>query len=150
MCAWERREVKVPNCRSYLSLLICVHVCSDEASGGATRAPAPPTAMIYMEPGLSPGYRHEEEEEGKEGLEEAGGRRRGSQPWLRRFLASSLHACIITRTFRFWRRISLRGIINCSLNSSSCTRVEYLSSLNHSISMLRVVYLSAVMHVAFL
>jgi len=43
-----------------------------------------------MEPGLSPGYRHEEEEEGKEGLEEAGGRRRGSQPWLRRFLASSL------------------------------------------------------------
>ena len=26
--------------------------------------------MIYMEPGLSPGYRHEEEEEGKEGLEE--------------------------------------------------------------------------------
>ena len=43
---------------------------SDEASGGATRAPAPPTAMIYMEPGLSPGYRHEEEEEGKEGLEE--------------------------------------------------------------------------------
>jgi len=36
---------------------------SDEASGGATRAPAPPTAMIYMEPGLSPGYRHEEEEE---------------------------------------------------------------------------------------
>jgi hypothetical protein len=23
--------------------------------------------MIYMEPGLSPGYRHEEEEEGKEG-----------------------------------------------------------------------------------
>ena len=63
---------------------------SDEASGGATRAPAPPTAMIYMEPGLSPGYRHEEEEEGKEGLEKAGGRRRGSQPWLRRFLASSL------------------------------------------------------------
>ena len=43
---------------------------SDEASGGATRAPAPPTAMIYMEPRLSPGYRHEEEEEGKEGLEE--------------------------------------------------------------------------------
>ena len=43
---------------------------SDEASGGATRARAPPTAMIYMEPGLSPGYRHEEEEEGKEGLEE--------------------------------------------------------------------------------
>ena len=42
---------------------------SDEASGGATCAPAPPTAMIYMEPGLSPGYRHEEEE-GKEGLEE--------------------------------------------------------------------------------
>jgi hypothetical protein len=26
--------------------------------------------MIYMEPGLSPGYRREEEEEGKEGLEE--------------------------------------------------------------------------------
>jgi hypothetical protein len=26
--------------------------------------------MIYMEPGLSSGYRHEEEEEGKEGLEE--------------------------------------------------------------------------------
>ena len=26
--------------------------------------------MIYMELGLSPGYRHEEEEEGKEGLEE--------------------------------------------------------------------------------
>jgi hypothetical protein len=26
--------------------------------------------MIYMEPGLSPGYRHEEEEESKEGLEE--------------------------------------------------------------------------------
>ena len=70
---------------------VCVYTrISDEASGGATRAPAPPTAMIYMEPGLSPGYRHEEEEEGKEGLEEAGGRRRGSQPWLRRFLASSL------------------------------------------------------------
>jgi len=50
--------------------------------------------MIYMEPGLSPGYRHEEEEEGKEGLEEAGGRRRGSQPWLRRFLASSLAVTI--------------------------------------------------------
>ena len=30
-------------------------VTSDEASGGATRAPAPPRAMIYMEPGLSPG-----------------------------------------------------------------------------------------------
>ena len=68
-----------------------ITMASDEASGGATRAPAPPTAMIYMEPGLSPGYRHEEEEEGKEGLEEAGGRRRGSQPWLRRFLASSLY-----------------------------------------------------------
>ena len=39
-------------------------------AGGATRAPAPPTAMIYMEPGLSLGYRHEEEEEDKEGLEE--------------------------------------------------------------------------------
>jgi hypothetical protein len=45
-------------------------VVSDEASGGATRALAPPTAMIYMEPRLSPGYRREEEEEGKEGLEE--------------------------------------------------------------------------------
>jgi hypothetical protein len=26
--------------------------------------------MIYMEPGLNPGYRREEEEEDKEGLEE--------------------------------------------------------------------------------
>ena len=75
-------------------MYLVIGVFSDEASGGATRAPAPPTAMIYMEPGLSPGYRHEEEEEGKEGLEEAGGRRRGSQPWLRRFLASSLYEYI--------------------------------------------------------
>ena len=57
--------------------------------------------MIYMEPGLSPGYRHEEEEEGKEGLEEAGGRRRGSQPWLRRFLASSL---VVTVSTEHWCR----------------------------------------------
>ena len=42
-------------------------MCSDEASGGATRAPAPSTAMIYLEPGLSPGYCHEEEEEGRRG-----------------------------------------------------------------------------------
>ena len=62
---------------------------SDEASGGATRAPAPPTAMIYMEPGLSPGYRHEEEEEGKEGLEEVEEEEEEASPgfvdsWLRR------------------------------------------------------------------
>jgi hypothetical protein len=28
-----------------------------QSQRGATRAPAPPTAMIYMEPGLSPSYR---------------------------------------------------------------------------------------------
>jgi hypothetical protein len=44
--------------------------------------------MIYMEPGLSPGYRHEEEEEGKEGLEEE---EEEASPgfvdsWLRRWL----------------------------------------------------------------
>jgi hypothetical protein len=48
--------------------------------------------MIYMEPGLSPSYRHEEKEEGKEGLEEE---EEEASPgfvdfWLRRFLASSL------------------------------------------------------------
>jgi hypothetical protein len=44
--------------------------------------------MIYMEPGLSRGYRHEEEEEGKEGLEEE---EEEASPgfvdsWLRRWL----------------------------------------------------------------
>ena len=46
--------------------------------------------MIYMEPGLSPGYRHEEEEEGKEGLEEE---EEEASPgfvdsWLRRWLVA--------------------------------------------------------------
>ena len=45
--------------------------------------------MIYMEPGLSPGYRHEEEEEGKEGLEEVEEEEEEASPgfvdsWLRR------------------------------------------------------------------
>jgi len=52
-------------------------MASDEASGGATRAPAPPTAMIYMEPGLPPWG-------GRKRQGGAGGGRRGSQPWLRR------------------------------------------------------------------
>ena len=39
-------------------------------AGGISVLQPPPTAMIYMEPGLSLGYRHEEEEEDKEGLEE--------------------------------------------------------------------------------
>jgi hypothetical protein len=49
--------------------------------------------MIYMEPGLSPGYRHEEEEEGKEGLEEE---EEEASPgfvdsWLRRCLSTSIN-----------------------------------------------------------
>jgi hypothetical protein len=44
--------------------------------------------MIYMEPGLSPGYRRKEEEEGKEGLEEE---EEEASPgfvdsWLRRYM----------------------------------------------------------------
>jgi hypothetical protein len=44
--------------------------------------------MIYMEPGLSPGYRREEEEEGKEGLEEEEEEASPSfvDSWLRRWL----------------------------------------------------------------
>jgi hypothetical protein len=49
--------------------------------------------MIYMEPGLSPGYRREEEEEGKEGLEEE---EEEASPgfvdsWLRRCRLSLCH-----------------------------------------------------------
>jgi hypothetical protein len=49
--------------------------------------------MIYMEPGLSPGYRHEEEEEGEEGLEEE---EEEASPgfvdsWLRRCLSTSIN-----------------------------------------------------------
>jgi hypothetical protein len=43
--------------------------------------------MIYMEPGLSPSYRHEEEEEGKEELkeEEEEASRDFVDSWLHRY-----------------------------------------------------------------
>jgi hypothetical protein len=48
--------------------------------------------MIYMEPGLSPGYRREEEEEGKEGLEEEEEKASPGfvDSWLRRCTHTSL------------------------------------------------------------
>ena len=60
----------MPTCWTFCLDLASLDIEQRRSQRGATRAPAPPTAMIYMESGLSPGYRHEEEEEGKEGLEE--------------------------------------------------------------------------------
>ena len=75
--------------------------------------------MIYMEPGLSPGYRHEEEEEGKEGLEEE---EEETSPgfvdsWLRRWLRLHPPATLLLP------RETMRDTTICGYDVPANTRV---------------------------